>query len=136
MPELFLQRYEQSPAGTFGTLRNGASQRLAYTCERPDNGNQKLGAIPAGQYEATPYVSPSKGRVFLLHDVPGRSMIEIHKGNTIADTEGCILVGMGLGVVNYQKAVVSSAQALANLLEKYPNGFTLNIQGDMTGAIS
>lgn len=130
MPELFLQRYETSPLGTFGTLRDSAGQRLAYTCERPDNGNQKMGCIPAGTYEVSAFNSPSKGRDFLVNDVPNRSMIEIHKGNTIVDTEGCILVGTALGMVNRMKAVINSTQALANLLAKYPNGFTLTIQGE------
>ena len=30
-----------------------------------------------------------------LHDVPGFSTILLHAGNTKADTEGCLLLGMG-----------------------------------------
>ena len=50
--------------------------------------------IPAGTYRARIYNSPRFGRkVILLLSVPGFDAIEIHMGNDVGDTKGCILVG-------------------------------------------
>ncbi len=63
------------------------------------------------------YKSPSKGYVvFLLKDVPGRSDVEIHAGNSIADTKGCILTG----VEQHGSAIGRSREALASLLAALP----------------
>ena len=51
-------------------------------------------AIPLGHYPVT--ITPSQRFGVLLplvNDVPGRSGIRIHAGNTEVDTEGCLLVG-------------------------------------------
>lgn len=125
--KLTLTRIGTSENGTFGKLRDDNNSIPLVTCERPDNGNQPMGCIPAGNYKVTPFNSPTKGHVFLVHDVPNRSMIEIHKGNTIADTEGCILVGMNFGNVNGHAGVLSSGQALGLMLDKYSAGFDLEI---------
>ncbi len=51
-------------------------------------------AIPAGRYKVTIVWSPKhQFMVPLVNDVPGFSAIEIHPGNTDADTEGCLLLG-------------------------------------------
>jgi hypothetical protein len=51
-------------------------------------------AIPIGVYMMTVNISPAKQRLLpRLLDVPGFDGILIHRGNTIADTSGCILVG-------------------------------------------
>lgn len=55
-------------------------------------------AIPSGRYRVTIYYSlRHKSMVPLLHDVPGRTYIEIHIGNVVGgehtDSRGCILVG-------------------------------------------
>lgn len=128
MPRLTLTRIGTSNNGTFGKLKEGSKQ-VAVTCERPDNGNQKMGCIPAGIYQVTPFQSPHLGHDFLVHDVPNRDMIEMHKGNTIKDTEGCILVGMSFGNVNGQAGVLGSGQALGAMLDAYPDGFELEITG-------
>lgn len=127
--KLILTRIGTSANGTFGKLKEEGGEQVAVTCERPNNGNQPMGCIPAGNYKVTQFQSPHLGHDFLVHDVPNRSMIEIHKGNTIKDTEGCILVGMSFGNVAGQAGVLSSGQALGAMLDAYPDGFDLEITG-------
>ena len=51
--------------------------------------------IPEGRYPVKIVFSPKFQReVIRLDDVPGRSDIEVHGGNTAKDTKGCILPGM------------------------------------------
>ena len=53
-------------------------------------------AIPAGRYRLRWTMSNRFRReMLLLEGVPGFAGIRIHAGNTDADTEGCILLGMG-----------------------------------------
>jgi len=64
------------------------------TLERP-NVDPEHACIPKGTYRVQMMMSPHFG-VVLPHimDVPGRSDILIHWGNTVADSHGCVLAGV------------------------------------------
>lgn len=52
-------------------------------------------AIPSGSYNVTMEDSPHFGPDTLtVNDVPGYECIRMHAGNTSADTEGCLLLGL------------------------------------------
>jgi Family of unknown function (DUF5675) len=71
---------------------------IAYTLELPWHGNAPLlSSIPPGTYAGfLRYDHPDHWRIE-LENVPGhRTHIQIHIGNTVADTEGCIIVGTKL----------------------------------------
>lgn len=69
------------------TWKNNAS-------DNPFTVAEEESCIPEGEYEASVIVSPSRGwKVILFYGVPKRTAIEIHSGNKLKDTKGCILVG-------------------------------------------
>ena len=88
-----LIRVGQSDKGTFGVLRYGAVP-FALTLELPwKNNAEYLSCIPSGLYVCRRVNSVRFGDVFEVQDVPNRSHVLFHRGNTLANTEGCILVG-------------------------------------------
>jgi hypothetical protein len=91
--ELNLQRDSTSNEGTTGKLSvNGVWQCFTLELYLGDYG---VGcAIHPGRYPVTMAFSPHF-QMMLPHvnNVPGRTGILIHDGNTEKDTEGCILVG-------------------------------------------
>lgn len=77
--------------------------------------------IPAGTYTIGMHDSPHFGRVLPeLLNVPGRSCILIHPGNTDADTKGCILVGRSRG----SASVHESRLAFGDLFERLQSAAT------------
>lgn len=106
--ELRLEREPSTSKSTPGVLFVDGV-RLAYTLEdlvrerRYDDGSliavsvwkvPNQTAIPSGRYPVVLNWSVRFKRIMpLLLGVQGFSGVRIHKGNTNADTEGCILVG-------------------------------------------
>lgn len=86
----------RTPAFTLGRLLVDGTEEC-YTVEDAVRDGPKVPgetAIPAGRYKVIITRSPRFRRALpLLLDVPGFTGVRIHPGNTVADTEGCILPG-------------------------------------------
>ena len=74
-------------------------------------------AIPAGRYRVLLTMSRRFKRVLPeLRDVPGFLGVRIHRGNTVADSEGCPLVGTGRA----WRSVTGSRVAEEKLMQTLP----------------
>lgn len=126
----FLTRQTSMPEGTFGQISDQNGEIICYTCELAwhDNEPQKS-CIPIGTYNVIPHNSPSHPGTWEIVDVPERSAILIHNGNTENDSLGCILVGDSFGTIGGYPAVLNSNATLQKLRSIFPaTGFTLTIR--------
>jgi hypothetical protein len=89
-----------------------------YTLELPWRENKKnISRIRPGVYKAIKYNSPRfKREVLLLENKNGRINVEMHAGNFVEDTNGCILPGMTLA--EDQQSVWRSNEALNEILKR------------------
>lgn len=115
---LRLERLELHPAYTMGRLYvDGTSE--CWVLEdpvRPD-GEKIAGstAIPFGTYVVILDHSVRFNRTMPhILDVPNFTGVRIHAGNTVADTHGCLLVGLS----RYGASVYHSRDAFNALLKK------------------
>lgn len=92
-----LTRFAYSPHGVFGRLKVG--DFACFTVERPWLHNiRRESCIPTGLYlMSLGHYYRKDYPVYEIMDVPGRSLIKIHVGNTIHDLLGCIAPGKELG---------------------------------------
>lgn len=117
MRQVELIRVEQSAECTIGVLQvNG--QSVCWTLEEPWRYNQQdVSCIPEGRYPLRLEFSPSKGsKLWTIKDVPGRSYVRIHIGNTVDDTEGCPLTGTKPGHLYGKRAVLGSRNAFKEFM--------------------
>lgn len=91
-----LTRIKQDKDKTVGIL--AVSAWTFATLELPWRDNKRgISCIPAGEYICRRVDSPRFGETFEVCDVPDRSAILFHAGNSAPrDTRGCILVGKEL----------------------------------------
>lgn len=128
MTHVYLHRFQQDSRGTFGLMTLGGRVPLCLTCEDPWNDNKNnISCIPEGVYQCRPHSGAKYKNVWWVEDVPKRSAILIHQGNTTKNTEGCILVGDRLGTVGGRPAVLNSVATLNMLRATLPDHFTLHI---------
>ncbi len=102
---LTLLRYACGEKSTLGALSIDG-EFACYTLENPWRDNRRrISSIPTGIYElqlrkeggwhsraSAKFPEIHKGMIE-LKDVPGRTFILVHWGNTPRNTDGCILVG-------------------------------------------
>jgi hypothetical protein len=124
---ILLLRISSNDNGTFGVLC--INNRPYYvTLELPwKNNTPNISCVPPGTYKATKMFSEKfKKTVYVLHNVPGRDLIEIHIGNKIEQTLGCILLGSEFSKTDY--AIVDSRVAFDDFMIRVPEeGFTITI---------
>ena len=105
-------------SGTFGLwILDG--QIFCATLEPPARWNEvNRGCIPAGQYLCQRIVSPTFGATYEVRDVPGRTFIRLHPGNTVKDTAGCILLGQYIDKLRGNRAVRNSGETFKRFIEE------------------
>ena len=115
MPIIEIIRLEESEQGTFGVLRF-QKQVTMFTLERPDLVNvPTISSIPPQQYICERWTSPKFGNTFIVKNVPNRAFILFHPGNSVDDTEGCILLGMK--VSKTEREILDSVEAFNHFMQ-------------------
>lgn len=111
-PWVELRRIAYSPGFTFGVMRV-PGDRYVYTMEDGWADNRVgVSCIPDGKYRVVPRLFHRGGYMaWEVTNVPGRTHILIHKGNTAFDVTGCIVVGTELGAIGSFPAVLNSKDA-------------------------
>ena len=104
MKTLTLTRIAKRADYTIGRLTDENGVKICDTLEptwRDYKGGElkvpRKSAVPEGTYQVVVTKSKKFGKYLpLLVGVPGFEGVRIHSGNTVNDTEGCILVGQNL----------------------------------------
>lgn len=116
MMRLTLVRVGQGVRGTFGMLKCG-DVPFVLTLEQPWRENQPdISCIPPGSYACQPIRSPKFGSTYEVTNVPGRSHILFHKGNTVDDTHGCILLAEEVSGTFDAPMIVSSQRGFGEFM--------------------
>lgn len=108
---LELVRLEETLFGTVGVLKVN-KEVFCFTLEPPDRLNEtNRSSIPAQQYLVAPYSSGKYPDVYQIKDVPGRTKVLFHSGNTVKHTAGCVLLGSSVGrLKGANRAVLNSGR--------------------------
>jgi hypothetical protein len=129
--ELIREHY--GPNGTEGMLY--VDGHKFFTLEEPWKDNKpSVSCIPVGEYQVAPWNWAGDkrfkySRTWQVLNVPKRSGILIHSGNTIKDTRGCVLIGNKRGWLDGLPAVLESKLALNRLRDILgEKEFTLTIK--------
>lgn len=118
-----LSRVTEYNGATMGVLCFDDKPEI-LTLEEAYRANERnISCIPDGKYKVKRVRSARFGITFEVQDVPERSGILFHSGNTVADTEGCILVGQRYGTLAGKPAILNSSKAF-ELFLKLMNGIT------------
>ena len=112
-----LIRLEDSNEGVFGVLKIN-KEVFCVTLEPPDCLNAvEKSCIPAQQYICGRYQSPTYGETFIVENVPNRSGILFHPGNTRRDTAGCIIIAEHFGKIRGFRAILNSGKTFREFME-------------------
>jgi hypothetical protein len=125
MRTVVLTRGPSTPEGTFGIFQLDDGWKC-FSGELPWFSNAPgHSSIPPLAYPVEWALSPKHGWCYHIRNVPGRSLCEIHSANWMGDElegkkcqlEGCIALGLEVGELEGQKALLSSKDAIAKFHE-------------------
>lgn len=87
------------------------------------NNKVNVSSIPLGTYNVVYSRSPRLGiDTYEILNVPGRSGIRIHAGNTYHDSDGCILLGAKFTALDNDEEIdITNSQATVNAFEGFMN---------------
>lgn len=125
--KIVIKRLHEDQYGTHGIMvdeDDDTKSILCYTEEQPWRNNAAfVSCITAGKYWVVQHDSEKHPDCWELLNVLNRTKILIHAGNTVKDTEGCILVGMK----PMTAGVLESREAIAMLRKIFPPSFQIEI---------
>lgn len=123
---LILNRFCSDNGGTHGLFIYNRAP-VCHSLELPWLGNiVNKSCIPPGTYPLKKIIHPRFAHSFSIENVPGRSGILIHPGNSLADIRGCILPGLDY---NSDTLLIQNSRfALNRLLSLLPIVSTLSIR--------
>jgi len=132
---LILTRFAYTDMGTFGSML--VDGQTIYTVERPWlNNARNVSCIPIGNYRCKPRFYNRGGYPAVeICDVPNRSHILFHRGNTMHDVAGCVALNYGLGCSGQENlwCGTDSFTAFTLFMEHYEMDFDLEIIVDYLG---
>ena len=109
IPKCSIVRVEEGFSGTFGVFL-WEGEAFCITLEPPDLDNRvNVSNIPPGKYLCQRYHS-QKYDTFEIAEVPNRTNILFHAGNTKEDTSGCVLLGEYFDKLRGNRAVLNSGK--------------------------
>lgn len=126
--KLILTRIKSDVRGTIGYITQD-DNLICYTLELPWKNNEpKVSCIPTGSYECVFWNSPKFGNTYEVMNVPNRSKILLHSGNTVNDIEGCILLGMSQSTDDKEFMVMNSKSAFSRFKLIVENEIMFNLE--------
>ncbi len=126
MEECFLSRHSYHPFCTMGWLKVREHKLATMECPWKDN-RKRISCIPEGDYTVTPHSSVKFPNCWEITNVPDRSKILIHAGNTVNDIEGCICVGLDPSTISLMVLRSIAAMNLLREIIGIHNSFKLHI---------
>ena len=121
MKQLRLVRVTEYNGATLGVLCIDGSAELVTLEDAWRDNERQISCIPVGRYKIKLHRSPRFGLTYHVVDVPERTQILFHAGNTHKDTHGCILVGLQFGKVGTESAILASKSAFQKFMELMRN---------------
>ncbi len=114
---LKIVRVTEHDSATFGVMMVGDKPEFVTLEESWRDNERMISCIPQGRYKIKLHRSPKFGLCYKVMDVPERSEILIHVGNTNADTTGCILLGQRFGPVGDRYGISGSKLAMTRFMQ-------------------